>query len=319
VVAAISNGQLQRLTRAHQDAEKMGLARDFRGLPEPWIGFREQTEAALRDIFVSRAEARRARGEAHAATIKQVRKVDGADVVFERKAIEKLTLKDLALIPVPEPYGKVADPIKLHTETVASLQSWIEAGKPKAADKLPRSPKGDVVRKVRVATSDKVAVDVRGGTADRGEMARVDVFTKSSPTGTRQYFLVPIYPHEIAESEQPPNRAVQGGGGVWPIVDRRYAFLWSVYPMSLIELTKPDGEVILGYFRGLDRSTGAINLSAVSDSTQIRRSIGARTLLEFKKFAVDRLGCKSEVGRGVERRASDEAIAAVVERRPAGG
>ncbi len=292
VVAAISNGQLQRLTRAHQEAEEMGLARDFRGLPEPWVGFREQAEAALRDIFVSRAEVHRARGEAHAATIKQVRQVDGADVVFERKAIEKLTLKDLALIPVPEPYGKVANPMKLHAKTVASLQAWIEAGKPKSADKLPRSPKGDVIRKVRVSTSDKVAVDVRGGTADRGDMARVDVFQKATLRGVRQYFVVPVYPHEIALLPEPPMKAVAANQPVsdWPQIDDKYGFLWSIYRMSLIELTKSDGEVILGYFRGMDRATGAIHLSAVNDSTLIRRGIGARTLKEFKKLTVDRLG-----------------------------
>ena len=294
VVAAISESQLQRLTRAHQEAERLGLSRDFRGLPEPWVGFREQAEAMHKGIFVSRAEVHRARGKAHDATIKQVRDVDGEDVVFERKAIEALKLSDLPRIPVPAPYGKVVDPMKLHTGLVASLTAWIEAGKPKAEDKLPRSPKGDIIRKVRLQTTDKVAVDVRGGTADRGDMARVDVFQKPTPKGVRQYFLVPVYPHEVAESEAPPNRAVQGGAE-WPMIDDKHQFLWSIYSMSLIELTKSDGEVILGYFRGLDRSTGAIHLSSVVDSAVLRRSIGARTLLSFKKLAVDRLGRCSEV------------------------
>ena len=78
VVAAITNSQLQRLTEAFKEAERLGLARDFRGLPEPWPGFRAQAEAVYRDIFVSRAEVHRARGKAHDATIKQVRDIDGA-------------------------------------------------------------------------------------------------------------------------------------------------------------------------------------------------------------------------------------------------
>lgn len=301
VVTAVSNGQLNRLTRAHQEAERLGLARDFRGLPEPWPGFREQAEAAYRSVFVSRAEVHRARGEAHAATIKQVREVDDTDAVFERKAIEKLTLKDLDLIPVPAPYGKIADPAKLHSATVAALRAWIEAGKSNEEAMLPRSPKGDVIRKVRVRTTDKVAVDVRGGTADRGDMARVDVFQKANKKGVRQYFVVPVYPHEIAMESEPPMKAVTANKPMseWPLIDSSYEFLWSLYPMSLIELTKPDGEVILGYNRGFSRSTGAFTVSPVHDSSDPRPGIGARTLLSFRKLAVDRLGQVSEIAREV--------------------
>ncbi len=149
VVAATTNSQLQRLTEAFKEAERLGLSRDFRGLPEPWPGFREQAEAHYAGIFVSRAEVRRARGKAHDATIKQMRDIEGLQVVFERKSIEKLTLTDLDRIPVPAPYGKIVDPAKLHAATVAALRDWITAGKPRAQDSLPRSPKGDIIRKVR--------------------------------------------------------------------------------------------------------------------------------------------------------------------------
>ena len=78
-------------------------------MPLPAAGFREVVRDVVKDVFVSRAERRRARGEAHAATIKQVREVNGAQVVFEREAVEKLTLADLDNIPVPEPYGRIGD------------------------------------------------------------------------------------------------------------------------------------------------------------------------------------------------------------------
>ena len=126
-------------------------------MPLPAAGFREVVRDVVNDVFVSRAEWHRARGEAHAATIKQVREVNGAEVVFERKAVEKLTLADLENIPVPEPYGRIADPRKLRDEMVAELRRWIEAKKPK--DAMPRSAKGDVIRKVRIANKDKVAVE----------------------------------------------------------------------------------------------------------------------------------------------------------------
>ncbi len=297
VLAATSESALQRLTYAFQEAEKRGLARELASFDVPWPSFINDARKAHEGVFVSRAERRRARGKVHDATIKQIREVDGEQVVYERKAIEKLAIKDLDRIPVPEPNGKVAEPQKLRDATVAALRTWIEAGKPKNA--LPRSPRGDVIKKVRVATTDNVAVDVRGGTADRGEMVRIDVFAKPNSKGSRQYFLVPIYPHEISTLDKPPNRAVLGGGDAskWPKIDGSYEYLWSLYPMSLIELTKPDGEVIRGYHRSLDRNTGALTVSEVNSSMAIRKGIGARTLVGFRKLIVDRLGRVFEVSR----------------------
>ena len=70
---------------------------------------------------------------------------------------------------------------------------------------FPRSSKGDVIRKVRVASKDKVAVTVRGGTADRGDMARIDVFAKTDRREKRRFFLVPVYPHQIADRKAFPS------------------------------------------------------------------------------------------------------------------
>ena len=304
VVAATSQSMLQRLTKAAQEAERVGAPRgfDFEYVPLPAAGFREIVRDVIKDVFVSRAERRRARGEAHAATIKQVREVNGVQVVFERKAVEKLTLKDLENIPVPEPYGKVGDPKKLRDEMVAELRRWIDADKPK--DALPRSPKGDVIRKVRVANSDKIAVEVRGGTADRGDMARVDVFTKADNRGKRRFFLVPVYPHQVADQEafpRPPDRAVVAYQEEqdWTPIDGSFEFLFSLHANSLVEATKSDGEIILGYFKGLHRGTGAIALAPHENPRRTRGGIGAKTLLRFRKLAVDRFGRMHEISREI--------------------
>ncbi|HUB12612.1 MAG TPA: type II CRISPR RNA-guided endonuclease Cas9 [Acetobacteraceae bacterium] len=300
VVAATTEAMLQALTRAAQEAERRGGPRgfDFAHIPCP-AGFRETARAVVGDVFVSRPERRRVRGEAHAATIKQVRQVNGSTVVFERKAVEKLTLADLETIPVPSPYGNVGDPAKLRDELVASVRQWIEAGRPK--DNLPRSPKGDLIRKVRVATKDKLAVPIRGGTADRGEMARVDVFAKANRRGRNEYFLVPIYPHQVADRRgypRPPDRAVVASKpeSEWTLIDASHQFRFCLYQNSLVEVTTSDGEVVRGYFKGLDRSTGAISLAASNTPTKLRRGIGARTLRGFQKLSVDRVGRISVVG-----------------------
>jgi CRISPR-associated endonuclease Csn1 len=304
VVAAISQSMLQKLTTAAQEAERRGAPRgfDFDYVPLPAAGFREVVRDVVKDVFVSRAERHRARGEAHAATIKQVREVNGAQVVFERKVVEKLTLADLENIPVPEPYGRIADPGKLRDEMVAELRRWIETGRPK--DALPRSAKGDVIRKVRIANKDKVAVEVRGGTADRGDMARVDVFAKTNRRGKREFFLVPIYPHQVADRQafpHAPDRAVIAykDDSDWTLIDHAFDFLFSLHGNSLVEVAKSDGEIISGYFKGLHRGTGAIALATPENSRNIRGGIGAKTLLQFRKLSVDRLGRIHEIKREI--------------------
>lgn len=297
VIAATSEHILRLATDASKKAEARGCGFDLRGLPEPWPGFRAEAETVFDKIFVSRAEIRRARGKAHDATINQLREVDGETKVFTRKAIENLTEKDLDLIPVPKPYGSIVEPEKLRNELVESLRLWIAAGKPKQQDQLPRSSKGDIIRKVRVEAKNKPAVLVRGGTADRGDMVRVDVFAKVNKRGNESFYLVPIYTHEAATFTEPPNRAVQQGAveQYGPAMNGQYRFLWSIYHMSLLKITKPDGEIILGYFRGLDRDTGALKVSDVANSSLTRKGIGARTLKDFKKLSVDRVGRLYEI------------------------
>ena len=300
VVAVVNERLLQRATKASQQAERTGAKFELRGLPEPWVNFREEVTALYDKIFVSRAEVRRARGKAHDAGIKQLRTIEGEEKVFERKAIEKLTLKDLDLIPVPEPYGKAADPRKLRDEMVETLRAWIVATKNKQKSEiipLPRSPKGDVIRKVRVQTNAKPAVMVRGGTADRGGIVRVDVFIKPDKRGAAEFFLVPIYVHEVATLQEPPNRAVQKRKAThqWPIMDDNFLYRWSLYPMSLLEIIDSNGGVIRGYYRSLDVGDGRVTISDVSNNKLILGRVGTRTLKEFKKLSVDRIGRVSEV------------------------
>ena len=303
VLAVTTESLLKGMTEEIKRREKEGRADDILHIAPPWPGFRAEGEHAVYGktgvggVFVSRAERRRARGKAHDATVKQVREVDGEHIVYERKAVEKLTEKDLERIPIPAPYGRIADPAKLRDELVETLRAWIAAGKPK--DNPPRSPKGDLIRKVRVATNAKVGVRLNGGTVDRGEMARVDVFRKANKKGRLQFFLVPVYPHEIAIMEGPPMRAVlqTKPENEWPVVDSTFEFLWSINQKSWLCATKTNGEIVEGYFRGLDRATGNITLSAHENSDAIVRGLGVKTLSSFQKFAVDRLGHKSEVPR----------------------
>lgn len=290
IVAVTSEGALQRLTKAFQDAERVGGHRDFSRLAPPWPGFVAEAEAKLKEVFVSRAERRRARGEAHAATIRQISETETGRAVYERKSIDGLTEEDLKRVKNPERNRKLID----------ALQVWIAAGKPK--DARPLSPKGDPISKVRLKTNKKIDVLVRDGAAERGEMVRVDVFRKQSKKGKTEFFFVPIYPHQVANKAEwptPPSRAVKGNSNEdeWPEIDDEHEFMWSLNPFAFVVISKPNGEVIEGYFRSLDRNTGAMIVSPHHTNQEIRKGIGGRTLRDFKKFHIDRLGRRYEVER----------------------
>lgn len=302
VLAATTESLLQRMTREIQEREREGRADDIFHVQSPWAGFRLDAIRVVYGendggVFVSRAERRRARGKAHDATVKQVKERDGETVVYERRPIEKINEKDLI---------RIKDADRNH-RLVELLRTWIAAGKPK--DKPPTWKYGNgasetceqPIRKVRLKTKDQPAVLLNGGTVDRGDMARVDIFRKKNKKGKWEFYAVPIYPHQIATMETPPNRAVVAyrNEEEWRLIDETFEFLWSLTAMSYVAAIKSDGQVVEGYFRGLHRGTGAANISnhvSLAKDSMID-GIGLKTLRELRKFSVDRLGRTFEVKR----------------------
>ena len=230
VVAAIGEWEVQRLTRSYQEWEQKGLARPLRQVDPPWgdaASFRREVKEAYDNVFVARPERRRARGEGHAATIRQVKERDGALVVYERKSITDLSEKRLQDIKDPERNQGV----------IEAIRDWIARGRP--ADSLPRSPAGDEIRKVRLRTKGKPAVQVRGGTADRGEIVRVDVFARPNKRGKDEFYLVPIYPHHVMNKRDwpvPPTRAVVAYKDEedWTLIDHSFAFRFRVASVKVV-------------------------------------------------------------------------------------
>lgn len=310
VVAAIGDSEVQRLTRSYQEWEQKGLARPLRQVDPPWgdaASFRREVKDAYDNIFVARPERRRARGEGHAATIRQVKERDGALIVYERKAISGLKEKDLERIKDPDRNQSV----------IAALRDWFASGAP--ADKPPLGPPVSKepgaprhpINKIRLIARNKPAVDVRGGTADRGEMVRVDVFSmpkaKGKDAGRKEWYLVPVYPHQVMDRSRwphPPMMAVASGKDEesWFPITPSHEFEFSIYPRSWIEVVKSDGQILAGYFQGLNRALGAITLfndknprAILDDRGNSMSNIGAKTLLTIRKYNVDRFGTRSEV------------------------
>ena len=185
--------------------------------------------------------------------------------MFERKAIEKLTEADLDKIPVPAPYGASSIPGNCATRRLRRCApgSPPESRKAKTNCRARRR----ATSFARCASSqNKVGIRLNGGAVDRGEMARVDVFRKANKKGVWQYYLVPIYPHEIATMDAPPMRAVVAykDEGDWAVMDSTFEFLWSIDLMVLLEVVKTSGKIVDGYFRGLHRTPAPSHLSSTT-------------------------------------------------------
>lgn len=293
LVAATTEATLNRAAREMRRATAPRGDDAFLSLEPPWPGFPEAARHAYEGVFVARAERRRARGKAHDATLRHVALRDGERVVFERKSVGELTRADL---------DRVKDKER-NQALIAALRAWIDAGKP--ADQPPRLGRADPIRKVRLAMNERVGVEIdtgnsaRPASAARGGLVRLDVFRQLSASGLERYYFAPVYRHEVATAALPPMRVAKGcvDESRWIAIHAGFEFLFSLYPMNLVEMTKPDGETILGYFRGFDRHTGALAVSEVADSSSIRRGIGARNLRRFSKLQVDRLGSVHAVER----------------------
>ncbi len=292
------------MTKEIQQREREGRSDDIFHVRSPWPGFRLDVERAVYGagdedgVFVSRAERRRARGKAHDATIKQVKERDGETIVYERSSIEKLGEKDLV---------RIKDADRDH-RLVTVLRDWIAANKPKDKPPLWRYSDGnggfreEPIRKVRLATTDRPALLLRGGTADRTDMVRVDVFRKRNRRGAWEYYTVPIYPFQIADTQdypEPPKRAAQKDKveSERPLVDESFEFLFSLHPLCYVEMVTAKGDIIEGYFRELNSNDAGIVVSDHTNKDRKSPKTGSRTLREFRKFTIDRLGRKFEIKR----------------------
>ena len=112
--------------------------------------------------------------------------------------------------------------------------------------------------------------------------------------------MVPVYPHQLVALDLPPRGAVVANKPqeAWTDVSGpSFSYQFSLFINSLIEIIKPDGELVTGYFKGLDRSTAAITIASMKSSSSLIRGIGSKTLLSMRKFRIDRLGSATQILR----------------------
>lgn len=269
--------------------------------------------ANLRTLFVSRAPQRRNGGAVHKETIyAQPEHLKAQGSVIEKIPLTSLKLQDFDKLLNPENSDHFVDPHR-NERLYAAIRQRLEAHGGKADKafgpdnpfhKPDRNglPTGPLVRSIKMVRGKQSGIPIRGGLAKNDTMLRVDVFTKAG-----KFHLVPVYVHHRVTGL--PNRAVVAAKdeSEWTLMDESFAFLFSVYPNDLIAISLKK-EQYIGYYAGMNRSTGAVNLWVHDRAAAIGKgglisSIGVKTALSLKKFNVDVLGriypAPPEVRRGL--------------------
>ena len=276
--------------------------------PAPWELFREEVEIRIfsddpkqdlenrlpdrpqanhefvQPLFVSRMPTRKMTGQGHMETVKSAKRLsEGISVI--KMPLTKLKLKDLELMVNREREKDLYDALK------ARLEAFNDD--PAKAFAEPFMKKGGaIVKSVRVEQVQKSGVLVRdgNGVADNASMVRVDVFTKDG-----KYFLIPIYTWQVAKGILPNKAVIQGKDEEdWENMDDNATFQFSLHQNDLVKLVTKK-KTIFGYFNGLNRSTGNIDIkehdldkSKIKDG--IHQSVGIKLATSFEKYQVDELG-----------------------------
>lgn len=284
--------------------------------PKPWPHFREEllarlspspltAFAGLPDIVapegvlpvrVSRAPTRRGLGAAHQETIRSMGRDkrllnDGFSAI--KTPLTSLTLKDIDNIVGAEDPRNMALIEVLRTRLQQFGGNGLKAFDAKQPPVYkPSKPGKDapVIRSVKLQSTQKSGLPVRGGLANNGSMLRVDIFTKGG-----KFHAVPLYVADAVKAELPNRAVVQSRPEEeWTVMDESFKFLFSLHPNDWVRVKLKEG-VKEGYFAGLDRSTGAISFWVHDRNQQIGkdgqwRGVGIKMALAVEKCHVDLLG-----------------------------
>ena len=287
--------------------------------PKPWPHFRDELlcwlspdpalglaavsgyDAArlgdIRPVRVSRAPTRRGLGAAHQETIRSTGREgrllrDGQSAV--KTPLASLKLKDIDNIVGAE------DP--RNAEWIAALRARLQqfngdgtkafaANQPPLLKPSAPGKQAPAIRSVKLLATQKSGLPIRHGIANNGAMLRVDVFGKGG-----KFYAVPVYVADAARGAL-PNRAVVAykPEEEWPEMDESFGFLFSLHPNDWVCLRYKNAPSREGYYSGLNRATGAIDIWVHDrNSAVVKNGLfegnGMKTALAVEKFHVDLLG-----------------------------
>ncbi|WP_165088889.1 type II CRISPR RNA-guided endonuclease Cas9 [Neisseria yangbaofengii] len=250
-------------------------------------------------LFVSRAPNRKMSG-AHKDTLRSAKRfvLQNEKISVKREWLTDITFKDLENM-VNYKNGRE---IELYKELKARLEEY--GGNAKKAFDPKENPfykkGGQQVKAIRIEKTQESGVLLNKKhaytMADNGDIARVDIFSKTNKKSKKQYFVVPVYAWQVSEGIL-PNIDCKGYE-----IDDSYTFCFTLQSGDLIAVPNPiDGkEKIFAYYISCDSSNGRLILMLpdksvcpdgypkFKDGKQFRISSQNSSFIE--KYTVDELG-----------------------------
>ena len=265
--------------------------------PDPWPHFRAELEArlhiddraelraqlemfgtyppealdTLRPLFVSRAPQRRNGGALHEETIRS------SALIHQGKSHVRTPLQKLNIASLGKIVG-ADDPRNAAMMNILRerLEKFGDDGKKAFAEPIYKPAKdgiGPPIKTVKITSTQKGGMKVRGGIAEMGEMHHVDVFKCGS-----RYHLEPAY-------QSHPNSRINP-----PTLPDNAQFIFSLSKNDYVKV-QLGGTSCQGYFV-MYESDGRMTLRAHDqpkpDKDYFRKSVAGAT--DFKKFHTDVLG-----------------------------
>lgn len=308
VIAAISGGIVQKIT-SYMQAKSYGSNQDlsytdhetgeiFNRFPEPYLNFRDEVQAKVREVFVSRMPKRKISGKVHDDTIRSRKYVDNPIAEYNKgnpfSTINKRLSESNITLNKDGEIDKLCPTYKHHNLNIYNLlvdrlskygndckKAFVE---PLFAPRKDGTPSDTQIKTVKIIQAQNTGVAVNKGIADNGGMVRIDIFTKNSKN-----YIVPIYLSDVIKDELPKETS----NGI--TIDESYMFRFSLFSKDLICITK-DGITQLVYYVNYDRASPSNIVFMLPDGrgynpwttkSDCRLSIQK---LDITKYQVDVLG-----------------------------
>lgn len=306
VCALTSEGQRQFITsleKTYRNMEKEGRTGFApKKLPLPWPTLRDDVVSAIDGMTVSRKVKHITSGSLHDETNYAVS--EKGYPFLRRSLIKEEKGKKVGALQTLSDLARVKDielPCNLWLK--ATLKDWIERGSP--IDDLPKDNQGNIFSKVKMFTgltksgipSKKTLREQPQGHVAGGTLSRIDIFSRPDKRGKLNYYIVPVYVHDLNNPE-PPMRAIVAAKeeSEWDLITFEFEFCFSLsknMPFFFEKRgtnKKPKGEKGILLFGGVDRATGAIVGNNLNDNSQMDRISIKSGCLSLQALNIDRLG-----------------------------
>jgi CRISPR-associated endonuclease Csn1 len=257
-------------------------------------GYDDALRASIAPVRVSRAPIRRGLGAAHQETIRSIGKQGkllAGGQSSSKTALANLTLKDLDKIIEQRDTALIDAIRKRLTAFDGDGKKAFAANQPPLRKPSAEGKTSPIIRSVKLLDTQKSGIPIRGGIANNGAMLRVDIFTKAG-----KFHAVPIYVADTVKAEL-PNRAVVAfkPEEEWTVMDESFQFLFSLHPNDWVTIRYKNAPERSGYYAGLHRAGGTINLWLHDRNQSIGKDgllegNGIKTALAVEKYHVDLLG-----------------------------